>query len=223
MTNDGKEFPIMTFENIVDTEVGLLKLINERYHNTDTFYWSIMEAPTKVQLWLLYSRKRKNPLTIMAKDIEHLDVLDDYYKEFMEKEYVYILKNSIVTNIYNAVKTFVTIKGIKPIIVCNNNIEANYLRKLDKETFSKCDIIVEPKYDKAITDFNDIIYLKNVDEIIPILANAQYRHIYLAGYRYNFDDNERQSLLHDFAILISGLEDVKIYEPYNDEDMIKGV
>ena len=69
MTNDGKEFPIMKFEQVVDIEVGLLKLINDKYHDTDTFYWSIMEAPTKVQLWLLYDRKRKNPLTIMAKDV----------------------------------------------------------------------------------------------------------------------------------------------------------
>lgn len=223
MTNDGKEFPIMKFEQVVDIEVGLLKLINDKYHDIDTFYWSIMEAPTKVQLWLLYDRKRKNPLTIMAKDVDNKELLDSYYQEFLEKEYVYILKHSIVTNLYKAIKKFIQVKGITPIIVCNNDMEANYLIKLDKETFSKCNIIVEKKYENAITEINDVIYLKSIDEVIPILAKIQYKHIYLAGYRYNYEDKEKTTLLHDYATLISGLETVRVYSPYGEKDMIKGV
>jgi hypothetical protein len=222
MTSDGKEFPIMKFENIVDTEIGLLKLINDKYHDKDTFYWSIMEAPVKVQIWLLYIRKRKNPLTILAKDVNNKELLNSYYQEFMEKEYVYILRNSIVTNLYNAVKKFVTVKGITPIIVCNNEMEANYLRKLDNETFSKCNIVINKRYADEITESNDIIYLKSVDEVIPILAKQQYKHIYLAGYRYNFQDDEKTMILKDYATLIAGLEDLKVYEPYSEKDMIKG-
>ena len=223
MTDDGKDYPIFKFDQIVDIEVGLLKLINDRYHDTNTFYWSIMDAPTKVQLWLLYNRTRKNPLTVVAKDRDNKELMDSYYEEFLEKEYVYILKNSIVTNLYNAIKTFIGIKGITPMIVCKNTMEANYLKKIDNETFSKCTIIEESDYAKAITSINDVIYLKSIDEIIPILAKTQYKNIYLAGYRYNFEDDNKEFILHDYAILTSGLERVKVYDPYNESDMIKGV
>ena len=223
MTNDGKEFPIITFDQIVDTEIGLIKLINDRYHNTDTFYWSLIEAPTKVILWLLYNRRRKNPLTVIAKERDNKELMDSYYDEFMEKEYVYILKNSIVTNLYDMTKVFVETKGVKPYIYCKNDMEANYLTKIDKDTFNKCELIVSKSYNDAITELNDTIYLKSFDEVLGIYEKAIGKHLYLSGYRYNYEDDEKTRLLQNYSTLCKSVMAIKIYEPYKETDMIKGV
>ena len=220
---NGCEYPIITFDQIVDTEVGLIQTVNKKYHNEDAFYWSLMDAPVKVLLGILINRKRKNPLTVIAKERDDTELMDSYYNEFMEKEYVSILKNSIVTHMYYALQVFADTKGVKPQIYCKLDIEANFLRQLDRELFSnKCDIIVDSSYNKAITERNDIIYLKNFDEVINIFEKARFKHLYVASYRYNFEDDEKSMLLRNQLVLCKGNIDVKVYDPYTKEDVIIG-
>lgn len=219
---NGYEYPIITFDQVIDTEVGLIQTVNKKYHNEDAFYWSLLEAPTKVLLGVLLNRRRKNPLTVIAKERDDTELMNSYYNEFMEKEYVSILKRSIVTNMYYALKVFADTKGVKPQIYCKLDIEANYLRQLDKELFSKCDIIVDKSYSKAITERNDIIYLKYFDEVISIFEKARYKHVYVANYRFNFEDDDKTTLLKNQLILCKGNIDVKVYDPYTKEDVIIG-
>ena len=164
MTDNGKSFPVFKFDQIIDTDIGLLKLIEDKYNDKSTFYWSLVEAPIKFKIGLLYDRKHPNPLTVIAKERDNIELLDDYYQQFMTEEYVYILKKSIVTNIYRAITKFVTVEGITPIIVCNSAMEENYLMKIDKDVFSKCTIIVTKDYGAGIDDKSDIIYFKDVFE-----------------------------------------------------------
>ncbi len=222
MTEDGKSYPIFKFDQIVDTEIGLIKVIQDKYNDRNTFYWSLLEAPIKFKIGLLYDRKHPNPLTILAKDQDNIELLDEYYQQFMTEEYVYILKHSVVTNLYTLINEFVLVKGITPIIVCKNELEVNYLNKVNKEVFSKCEIIINESYGKAIDDRSDIIYLKDIREVLTMTNKVPYKNIYIASYRFNFEDDERTQLLETFAVLLQGYSKVTSYDPYNEKDILRG-
>ena len=222
MTEDGKSYPIFKFDQIVDTEIGLIKVIQDKYNDRNTFYWSLLEAPIKFKIGLLYDRKHPNPLTILAKDRDNIELLDEYYQQFMTEEYVYILKHSVVTNLYTLINEFVLVKGITPIIVCKNELEVNYLNKVNKEVFSKCEIVINESYGKAIDDRSDIIYLKDIREVLTMTNKVPYKNIYIASYRFNFEDDERTQLLETFAVLLQGYSKVTSYDPYNEKDILRG-
>lgn len=222
MTEDGKSYPIFKFDQIVDTEIGLIKVIQDKYNDRNTFYWSLLEAPIKFKIGLLYDRKHPNPLTILAKDRDNIELLDEYYQQFMTEEYVYILKHSVVTNLYTLINEFVLVKGITPIIVCKNELEVNYLNKVNKEVFSKCEIVINESYGKAIDDRSDIIYLKDIREVLTMTNKVPYKNIYIASYRFNFEDDERTQLLETFAVLLQGYSKVTSCDPYNEKDILRG-
>ena len=222
MTNDGKSYPVIKFDQIIDTEIGLIKLIQDKYNDRSTFYWSLLEAPIKYKIGLLYDRKHPNPLTVIAKERENIELMDDYYQQFMTEEYVYILKHSIVTNLYTLVQEFVSVKGITPIIVCSNDMEKNYLLKINKDVFSKCNIIVTDNFGNAISENSDVVYIKDIRDTLKVLNKIEYKNIYVSTYRYNFEDDERTTILKDYGILLKGIVSVKGYEPYNPKDIIRG-
>lgn len=222
MTDNGKSFPVFKFDQIIDTDIGLLKLIEDKYNDKSTFYWSLVEAPIKFKIGLLYDRKHPNPLTVIAKERDNIELLDDYYQQFMTEEYVYILKKSIVTNIYRAITKFVTVEGITPIIVCNSAMEENYLMKIDKDVFSKCTIIVTKDYGAGIDDKSDIIYFKDVRETIKVIQKIEGKNIYIGSFRFNFEDDERTNLLKDYNLLFKGIIKTRSYDPYDETDIIRG-
>ena len=130
MTDNGMTYPVLTFDQIIDIEFGLLDVIYEKYNDRETFYWALLEAPPKVKLGLLYNRLRPNPITVVAKDKDNKELMDDYYRQFMEEEYVAILKKSIVTGLYKLLQEFMVHDFISPTIICKSQIESTYLEKI---------------------------------------------------------------------------------------------
>lgn len=226
MTEDGKSYPIMTFDQIIDTEIGLIEVINEKYHDTKVFYWSLLEAPIRYKVGLLYNRKHPNPLTVIAKERDNIELMDDYYNQFMEEEYVAILKHSIATNLYKVVKAFDTSSSVFPLIICKNNMELNYLSKIDNSIVSKCTVVVadEKGYKEYLEDPKySAVYLKDIRDTVPILGQLEAKNIFVAGYRFNFRDDEKKLILNEFQILLQGMTKIKVYDRYNKEDIIEGV
>lgn len=221
MTNDGRSYPVFKFDQIIDTEIGLIKLIQDKYNDKNTFWWSLLEAPTKFKIGLLYDRKHPNPLTVIAKESDNIELLDDYYQQFMTEEYVYILKHSLATNIYSLIVEMKDIKGADPIIVCKNELEANYLRKINN-AFKELNVIVTENFGSTIKDDSDIIYLKDIRESLPILDKIQYKNLYISSYRYNFIDDERTTLPNEYMVIMQGLVKVKTYAPYQEKDIVRG-
>ena len=224
MTNDGKLYPVISFDQIIDTDFGLIEIINNKYHDTDTFYWSLLEAPAKFKVGLLYNRIHPNPLTVIAKDRENIELLDDYYNQFMEEEYVAILKQSIITELYKVLKKLVNTEGVYPLIVCKSPLEKTYFEKIDKETFNKCTVTLSDSLSALLKDKKySPIYIKNIRDTASIINELDAQTLYIAGYRFNFEDNERQHLLNEYSVLLSGINRIKVYETYTKDDIIQGV
>ena len=222
MTTDGKLYPLIPFDLVIDTEVGLLQTIAKKYHNTDTFYESLLDAPVKYQIYLLGYRKRINPITAIAKERDNDELMDDYYRQFMEEEYVDILKNSIITRMFIVVMEGIRTGTITPTIACQSPLEKNYLLKRDNETFGKCDIQVGIPFQKLINEQRDPIYIKDIMLLIPYLEKLRAKNVYIPRYRFNYEDVEKTTLKEAPFIVASGLMKIDTFDLYNEEDMIIG-
>lgn len=222
MTKDGRLYPVFKFEDIIDTEIGLIKLIHDRYADESTFYYSLLDAPIKFKIGLLYDRTHPNPLTVIAQDRDNIELLDDYYQQFMTEEYVYILKHAIVTNLYTLIINCTKTEGVTPIIVCSNDMEKNYLLKINNEVFKKCEIIITDNFGSAIGDRSDSIYIKNIRNTLPILNKIAGKNVYISSYRYNFEDDERTKILSKYSEVLNGIMKINKYDPYNEKDIMRG-
>lgn len=222
MTTDGKLYPLIPFDLVIDTDVGLLQTIQKKYHNTDVFYESLLDAPLRYQMYLLYRRPRINPLTVIAKDRDNVELMNDYYDQFLKEEYVDILKNSIITRMFIVIMEGIYSGLICPTICCNSSLEKNYLLKRDKEVFSKCDIITDKTFRSLIDDQKDPIYIKNIDDLIPLIEKIKGKNIYIPRYRFNYEDTEKTKLKEAPFILASGLVRFVTFDVYNEDDMIIG-
>lgn len=210
--------PIIPFNLIVDTDFGLIRMIDKMYHNTDTFYSSLLSMPDKNLIYLLYHRKNENPLYIVSKDKEDLETMNSYYDQFIESEYVKILKYSCTTSIHNLIKLSLTTDGvIKPCILCRNNLEKEFLSKIDKDTFSKCAIEISQLEYLNLNGF-DPIYVKNYKDAIKSYKTLLGKNIYVAGYRFNMyeDESMKEPMLNpDIYKVLGNANEIKITSIYN--------
>ena len=105
-------------------------------------------------------------------------------------------------------------------------MELNYLSKIDNSIVSKCTVVVadEKGYKEYLEDPKySAVYLKDIRDTVPILGQLEAKNIFVAGYRFNFRDDEKKLILNEFQILLQGMTKIKVYDRYNKEDIIEGV
>lgn len=209
--------PIIPFDTLVDTEFGLLRLIKHRYCNSTMFYTQVFLNSNNTILYMLYTRTKKNPLQILAREKElGMDIYDNYYKEFMENKYKEILSYSIFTDIYPLVQNMARSQSaVVPTIVCKNNEEKQYLLNEDKELFEKIDIVISQDIEAVVNSVSDIntVFIKDIPSLNTNMKEGIA--LYIAGYRHNFVNIEKQWVF-DPAIyeLLSSKYIIKCYMPY---------
>ena len=148
--------------------------------------------------------------------------MNDYYRQFMEEEYVDILKNSIITRMFIVIMEGIKTGTILPTICCSSPLEKNYLLKRDIEVFGKCDIQVGVPFSKLIDEQKDPIYIKDIMLIIPLLQKLKAKNVYVPKYRFNYEDVEKTTIIQEPIILASGLMKIESFDLYNEDDMIIG-
>ena len=75
MINNGKTLhTLLDFDFIVNTELGLIRLIREEYRDSRAFNMDIVDKSDREILSLLSSRKNSNPLSIISTDENFDDI-----------------------------------------------------------------------------------------------------------------------------------------------------
>lgn len=202
--------PIIPFNLIIDIDVGLIKMIDKKYHNTDVFYTGMLSAPVKPLIYNLVNRPISNPLYVIMQDKEDIDTMDLLYDQFIEEEYENIVGNSVTTDLFGALKLFMKNDAIVPTILCSNDIEADTVSKIDFD--GKKVPIVTGTLEENHNIF-DPIYVKDFKSILPIVNNIVGKNIYVANYSFNYE-KDKSTLLKDIMI---GLDTdvVKTIEVYH--------
>lgn len=218
MDQQGNIYPLIPFNLIIDTDIGLYRVIAEKYKDPNTFGTGILEASPKYQLYHLYNRTDINPLYSIAVNPNDKKTLDEYYEEFMEEEYTSIVENSPTTRLYNIITSTLYMSGIHYTILCKNKFEEEYLKDADK-SLNMCTFRIGDYTDTE--DIDDPVYFKYVQLIIPNLNFVAGRNLYIAGYGFNINDKGELNLSEDELLVLNSYNKMTIFDPYNrDEDML---
>lgn len=210
---------LVEFDMIVDTEVGLMRLIKDEYCNGAVFDESILNLNDHLMKGLLMERFSPNPLIVPFRDSSKTEMMDSFYNQFFERRYDDILSKSCSTAITKLVKKFVDTEGvIRVTILCEDEKQ----KLIAKELFKDClmsliyfDVIKDDTYDVKL--FSEL-FVRDVRRL-PRYSNLSGKTIYLARYNHNLDKDlmERKILfpLKDYAILYADDNQFRIVTLYS--------
>lgn len=184
---------LIPFNMIIDTEMGLLKLIQFDYNNTEYFYPGIINGDDTFKKYVLLTRNERNPLCVAVKD-EKMDCADDLYKQFIEKEYSSILQLSPPTALRDVgaiLRTSID-KVVKINILCETDDEIELLvnRQVPYD-----DIVKGTPETISISQYN-VLFVKDTKDLTRY-KDVEGKEIYVADYEFNIlrDPNNEDLLI----------------------------
>ena len=184
---------LIPFNMIIDTEMGLLKLIQFDYNNTEYFYPGIINGDDTFKKYVLLTRNERNPLCVAVKD-EKMDCADDLYKQFMEKEYNSILQLSPPTalrDVGSILRTSID-KVVKINILCETDDEIELL--VNRQI--PYDDIVKGTPETISTSQYNVLFVKDTKDLTRY-KDVEGKEIYVADYEFNIlrDPNNEDLLI----------------------------
>lgn len=207
---------------MVDTDFGLVRLINESYRDTSVFDVDKLSLDNGKLIELLVNREDENPLFSIVKDSKNKNKVNTLYNEFMDEQYQNILDRSPVTGVGRLAYLFSKMDYIHVTIWCESQLQYDHLNKIysGKDFLQKCNVIVDNSVDCKPYD---PIYFK-YSSTISRLKNIVGKNIYIAGYRFNVLETkdamvpaeEYSDLLVQHCNLCAGI--VSVYEENKNQE-----
>lgn len=212
--------PLVPFNCIVDTDVGLIQLIKTEYRSPDIFNIGLLDSfiNNRGIIKLLYHRKTKNPLLPFMNDQEDVATADDLYKQFMEKEYRNIIIKSVMTGMYKLLYYFTLAEEIAANISYSNPIEEEIINK-NKILKKIRAISIKEIPDRAAN--LDSFFFKDVEDdyfkaSLPVLKS---KNITFLDYDYNFDEQGTIATTEETAIAEVNRCRFNIINAYNAKEL----
>lgn len=181
--------PLVPFNCIFDTDIGMIELIRNEYRSPDIFNIEYLDSFTSNRdlIGILYHRKCLNPLLLFMNNKEDTETADDLYNQFMDTKYVDILQHSVYTGLYKLVSYFNYSEEIAPILAYANDTE-EYILSSNK-TLSNFKRVNINDIVNTCTDMN-VFYFKSASDSyftisLPILKS---KNIMILDYGFNFDE-----------------------------------
>lgn len=210
---------LVSFDTILDLDTGLVELIRKEYADPNIFDIELLKLPDVVLYSNLYFRPYRNPLyTIRNRDMkltkENVQLLDDYYLEFMQEEYDNILRLSKRTDIDELVNTFNNSRDIAVNIMVNNDREAEQIKTID--LLSSIPIVYRTDVNTEDKIFNQI-YLKYFSDYNKFTQDINNTTFYISDCGVNLDikDNRpRKENMDTFLNIIDNNNEIAIYNMY---------
>lgn len=197
--------PLISFDTLVDTEIGLVRLIYDEYNGTELFDTSFYEQSVFKTVHDLYNRENTNPLTVFAnKDHVLYKKIDEYYKEFIETRIKDILKLSITTLIAPMIDNFNNSQEINPTILCYSQDQIDILQGEDYLKDNK-KVLLSSLTENDKKKYNQF-FLKRVEEIEPF-KNLTSKTFYISTFALNFDKEKSSDGNEGFIFKSSDLID----------------
>ena len=171
---------LFTSNILLDTDIGVYRLVREKYDNTKYFKLNILDVIIERYKEVIPRRDTINPLSFIIKD-EYKNSIDNLYNEMMSKDYSRILELSEFTNVEDVLGLFLTRKELDIKIVCKNLEEKQIFKNRNK----KYNIVVFENYKDIDVEPYDAIYTKyykDYSKFNKIVAKT----LYFANAKYNF-------------------------------------
>lgn len=204
---------LVPFDVLIDTDMGLLKLIEFEYHNEEFFLPGILNTSETNQKYFLITRTCPNVIESLL-TVQDKELADDLYNQFMDREYDEILKLSCNTSICDL--TLLLRRNMNQVIrvtvMCKDEREKKLVEDRRISIFRT--IISDPKN----IDINNYgtIFVKNVDDLNNYRI-IEGKTIYVPNYGFNVinDPNYPNPILKPETAAKYGKDnEFEIYVPY---------
>lgn len=215
---------LIPFDLVVDLDIGLLKLVRFEYSNNDYFYKGILQGMDDCLRYALMTREDPNPLSIAAVNPDDHETLDEFYKQFMEREYTKIMNLSQDTAISDLTKvsgmTSASDRIVRITIMCRSEEEKKLINLRKMNPFRT--IVSSPE--KVDLSQYKALFVKNAYDL-DMYRNVEALNLYIANYGFNLVKDPSHSntpgLPIDIVAKYSKDNEINIFTVYNlDPDKI---
>lgn len=215
---------LIPFDLVVDLDIGLLKLVRFEYSNNDYFYKGILQGMDDCLRYSLMIREDLNPLSIAAINPDDHETLDEFYKQFMEREYTKIMNLSQDTAISDLTKvsgmTSASDRIVRITIMCRSEEEKKLINLRKMNPFR---IIVSSPEKIDLSQYK-ALFVKNAYDL-DMYRNVEALNLYIANYGFNLVKDPSRSnapgLPIDIVAKYSKDNEINIFTVYNlDPDKI---
>lgn len=215
---------LIPFELVVDLDIGLLKLVRFEYSNNDYFYKGILQGMDDCLRYALMTREDPNPLSIAAVNPDDHETLDEFYKQFMEREYTKIMNLSQDTAISDLTKvsgmTSASDRIVRITIMCRSEEEKRLINLRKMNPFR---VIVSSPEKVDLSQYK-ALFVKNAYDL-DMYRNVEALNLYIANYGFNLVKDPSHSntpgLPIDIVAKYSKDNEINIFTVYNlDPDKI---
>ena len=215
-----KSAPLISFNAIVDIDVGLINFVKRDYLSPSVFDVSKFNIDQNDIIREVYFRKELNPLTHFAKDKSNTQLLDDYYKEFIDTKMKDILDLSIATDVINMIDLFNVSNEINASILYYTEEQKEMLD--NEDTFKdneKVSISSLTSYD--LKSIYTQYYFRSIEEA-EYFSDCQYKTFYFSMCATNL--NEENDDLKESDILLNIAKhrnQINIFDLYNRKNLLE--
>lgn len=211
-----KTIRILTeFAAVIDLDLCVLKLIQEKYNNPEFVRQDIMHLNLHDVKVKLLNRTHECPLSICIDDLENAI---DIYNEIVETRYTDLLSYHTPTGIFKLMDVYNKNDGTDVTILCKSKEEANLISQYDNSMKT----IVSEHKDINIEEY-DIFVLKSVSNILSFPNKFDGKWIFILDYRYNLNIKEDGFMCPDmkFTQFILPFNKPVIVNTYSEEENVK--
>ena len=175
------------FNMIVDTDLGLWKLIQDQYPNTNFFYQGLIyERDLNFMKYFMVSRLDKNPLKSLMKP-DYISQADSLYDEFMDTKYDEILKLSENTGIFELICRS---KGVNDVmrftVLCKDQREVDEVLKRFSRYKVKISTIIYEDLKKVDISSYGSIYIKDIHDFF-LYNKVEGKNVIVGNYGFNLE------------------------------------
>lgn len=175
------------FNMIVDTDLGLWKLIQDQYPNTNFFYQGLIyERDLNFMKYFMVSRLDKNPLKSLMKP-DYISQADSLYDEFMDTKYDEILKLSENTGIFELICRS---KGVNDVmrftVLCKDQREVDEVSKRFSKYKMKVSTIIYEDFKKVDISSYGSIYIKDIHDFF-LYNKVEGKNVIVGNYGFNLE------------------------------------
>ena len=182
----GKQLTALTFDSIFDTDIGVIKVMLDKYANpkfidNELLGMSTIRTDDTIK-YLLAVRNKKNPLTAILKQ-EYIESADDLYNQVFKEDFQDIISNSQPSAIYTVVQALMqTNSNMDFTIICDAPVQADIIKALDPKL--KTVVIPEEYNYKCFHDY-DNIFIKDFMDMLRTEYPVTKKNIYLSRLIFN--------------------------------------
>lgn len=202
------------FDMIIDTDLGLWKLIQDQYPNDNFFYQGmIYERDLNFMKYIMVIRKDKNPLKSILKP-DYIKNADSLYGQFMKEKYDDILSLSTNTGIYDLICRSKSVNDVlKFTVLCKSQKEVDEVRK----RFKKHDIDIKTILYNDLSEIDissyGSIYIKDINDFF-LYRNVGGKNVIVGNYGFNLEAGIANSPLLEPSAEISKLNVLQLVDMY---------